>query len=115
MSRASYAQTLDEDPGLARQDERTALLRLTSMLDEAALKGVGSCEAVNALAMVNTVWSHLLEDLIRPENDFPVELRARLISIGIFLLKEVEAIRSGRSTDFRPLRDILETVAEGLA
>lgn len=115
MSRASYAQTLEDDPGRARHDERTALLQLIEMLDAAASKGARSREAVDALAMVNAVWSILLEDLVKPENEFPVELRARLISIGIFLLKEVEAIRNGRSTDFAPLRNIIETVAEGLA
>ena len=115
MSRASYAQTLEEDPGLARRDEKTALLHLTRLIDQAAAEGPGSREAIDALAATNAVWSILLEDLIRPENDYPVELRARLISIGIFLLKEVESVRRGHSTDFGPIRDIIHTLAEGLS
>ena len=115
MSRASYAETLEDDPGIARHEERTALLRLMGLLDEARLKGGRGREMIDALAAVNAVWSLLLEDLVRAENDLPIELRARLISIGIFLLKEVEALRSGNSNDCGPLRDIIATIAEGLS
>jgi flagellar biosynthesis activator protein FlaF len=115
MSRASYAQTLGDDPVVARRDERMALLQLMGLLDAAVVAGPGSREAVNALSSVNAVWSFLLEDLVRAENDLPMALRAHLISIGIFLLKVVEEIRAGRSADFGALRDIISTIAEGLA
>lgn len=115
MSKALYAETLASDPALRRREEQIALNRLGDMLASAEALGPTSPEAIDAIAMVSRVWSALLEDLMRPENDLPVELRAHLVSIGIFLLKEVEAIRSGRSRDFRGLREITAQIADGLS
>jgi flagellar biosynthesis activator protein FlaF len=115
MSKARYAEAIADDPVLRRQEECAAFRKVGSMLEAAQTHGPGSRHALDAMQAVNTLWSALLEDLVKPENDLPVELRAKIISIGIFLLKEVEAIRSGRSSDFQTLREITESIAEGLA
>jgi flagellar biosynthesis activator protein FlaF len=115
MSKALYAETIAADPRHRRHEEQVALRRLVGMLDAAEAQGPGSRQAIDAIAAVSSVWSALLEDLVRPENDLPVELRAQIISIGIFLLKEVEAIRSGQSRNFLALREITENIAAGLS
>jgi flagellar biosynthesis activator protein FlaF len=115
MSRAMYAETLNATPRAARADERAALTRLAGMIKAAEASGPGSRQAVEAIDAVNTIWSALLVDLVRPENDLPVDLRARLVSIGIFLLRHAEAIRKGQSEDFGALREITLSIAEGLA
>ena len=115
MSNAMYAETLLADPRTARADERAALIRLAAMIVAAEGSGPGSRLAIEAIDAVNTILSALLVDLIRPENDLPVDLRAHLVSIGIFLLRHAEAIRRGQSQDFRTLRDITLSIADGLA
>jgi flagellar protein FlaF len=115
MSKAMYAATLNAAPRAARADEQAALTRLAGMISAAESRGPGSREVVEAIDAANTIWSALLVDLVRPENDLPVDLRARLVSIGIFFLRHTEAIRKGQSQDFGALRDITLSIAEGLA
>ena len=43
------------------------------------------------------------------------ELRAQLISVGLFLIKTVEEIRAGRSSNFAAVIDVSQTIADGLA
>jgi flagellar protein FlaF len=99
----------------SRSAERRALEQLVATLDAAEQAGPQSRQAIEALTIFNAVWSDLLEDLASPENDLPRELRAQLISIGLFLLKEAEAIRTSRSGKFSALREITATIASGLA
>ena len=44
-------------------------------------------EAIEALFFVNRVWVRFIEDLGSPENELEQELRANLISIGIWVLR----------------------------
>ena len=44
----------------------------------------------------------------------PNELRAKLISIGIWVLKQADAIRLGRSTNFAAMSGICAIVRDGL-
>ena len=115
MAKIMYAAALAEDESFARASEHQGLKRLTGMLDAAIHFGPDSREAIDALASFNAVWSSLLEDLASSENYLPDDIRARLISIGIFLLKESDAIQKGKSSNFRALRDITSTIAEGMA
>ena len=73
---------------------------------------------------LNKPWRHCfscagygnsyLSSLGSPENQLPQKLRADLISVGIGLLKEADAIRRGESTDFASLKEISQTIADGL-
>jgi flagellar biosynthesis activator protein FlaF len=115
MGMHRYKVVVDDHPAIQRRDEAEALQRLLEMLAMAEAEGPHSSAAASALAMVNSVWSTLLEDLASPRNALPVEQRAQLISIGIQLLKEVQTIRSGASKEFGHLRAVIATIAEGLA
>ena len=115
MGKAHYAEVVAADPRQMRREEQEALRRLASMLRAAEAAGPGSAAASEAIAAVNAVWSALLGDLVKPDNALPGPLRAKIISIGIFLLKEAEEIRCGRSINFRGLREIVLTISEGLS
>ena len=56
----------------------------------------------------------LLEDLAHPDNQLPKQLRADLISIGIWIMREAEEIRLGRSQNFKGIIDVTRAIAEGL-
>jgi flagellar biosynthesis activator protein FlaF len=114
MYRFSYAEVLDETPQTARARERSALEQCNNLLAAAAEKGAGSRDAIEALLFCRRLWAMLLEDLAHPENQLPQQLRADLISIGLWIMREAEEIRLGRSKNFQGIIDISDVIARGL-
>jgi flagellar protein FlaF len=114
MYKFYYGEVLDEAPKEARERERSALERSIEMLTVAEDKGPNSREAVEAIYFVRKLWGVFLEDLAKPENGLPAKLRADLVSIGLWVMRELEEIRQGRSTDFKGLIEVSRTIAEGL-
>jgi len=55
-----------------------------------------------------------MDDLANPENELPETLRAGLISIGIWMIKEIELIRSGKAKDLTAMIEITEIIRDGL-
>jgi flagellar protein FlaF len=55
-----------------------------------------------------------VEDLGNPENALPKELRANLISIGLWLLREAEEVRQGRSDNFEGLIEVSQIIRDGI-
>jgi flagellar protein FlaF len=114
MYKFYYAEVLDATPKEERERERTALERSIALLQLAEQKGPQSPEAVEALHFVRRLWSIFIEDLAKPENELPQKLRANLVSIGLWIMREAEEIRQGRSGEFKGLIDICRTISEGL-
>jgi flagellar protein FlaF len=114
MYKFSYEETLSESGERKRENERLAMEQSISLLKSAEKAGVNSREAVDAICFLNRLWSFLLEDLAKPENALPDDVRANLISIGIWMLKEADAISSGKSKNFAGLIDVSSVIAEGL-
>ena len=114
MYKFYYDEVLDESPKVARETERGALEKAIAMLSLAEQKGVQSRECVEALYYVRRLWGIFIEDLARPENGLPPKLRADLVSVGLWVMREAEEIRLGRSTNFKGLIDVSRTISEGL-
>ncbi len=114
MYQFSYAEILDESASDARDNERRALDRAVDLMAKAAESGPRSRDAVEAIFYVRRLWDLLMDDLASPENDLPANLRAGLISIGIWIIKQTELIRLGKSEDFGGIRDICATIRDGL-
>ena len=93
MYQFSYAEVLEEAPQGAREREYEALDRSVQLLKAAEKAGAQSRECVEAVLYVRRLWNLFLEDLASSENDLPKELRAELISIGLWIMKEIEQIR----------------------
>lgn len=115
MYQAGYAEVLDDAGPVARSHERRALDRAIELLTLAEQRGRRSREAIEALLFTDRLWSVFLEDLASPENGLPRELRASLISIGVWVLKEVELIRREESDNFAGLIEICANIRGGLA
>ena len=114
MYKFSYEETLRDSGGRQRENERLALEQSVALLRSAEKAGPNSREAIDAIFFVNRLWSFLLEDLAKPDNALPEQIRANLISIGIWMLREAEAISNGKSQNFAGLIEISNVIAEGL-
>jgi flagellar protein FlaF len=114
MYRFSYAEVLEETPQSARAREKMALEHSIGLLEAAAELGPNSRDSIEALHFCRRLWAMLLEDLAHPDNALPKQLRADLISIGIWIMREAEEIRLGRSKNFKGIIDVTRVIAEGL-
>ena len=114
MHQFSYIETLDDDSQTARERERGAILRSIELLGSAQTGGARSREAIEALHYTRRVWTILIEDLADPANDLPDALRADLISIGLWIMRECEYIRTERSENFKGMIDISKIILAGL-
>ena len=114
MYQFSYAEIQSESVADARDREKQLLTRSIDMLIEARDYGLNSREAVEALHFLNRVWTHFVEDLGNPENALPKELRANLISIGLWLLREAEEVRQGRSDNVEGLIEVSQIIRDGM-
>jgi len=114
MYQFTYAEVVEDSPQEMRARERDALTRCLDMLQSAEKSGAGSHEAVAALTYLRRLWTIFIEDLSSDANDLPNELRAQLISVGIWILKEIERLRSGAKDSFADLVEINAIIRDGL-
>jgi flagellar protein FlaF len=114
MYESTYRSMIEETSEQIRRNERLAFERSISLLKQAQNAGRGTRESVEALLFVNRLWTLLLEDLSSPGNGLPDPLKARLISIGIWILRRAEDIRQGNADDFAALIEVSESIRNGL-
>ncbi|GGE19794.1 flagellar biosynthesis regulatory protein FlaF [Aureimonas endophytica] len=114
MYQFSYSEIRQDSGADARERERQALDRAIELMERAETAGVHSAESVEAIYATRTLWSILVEDLASPDNSLSEELRASLISIGLWVMREAESIRLGKSTSFRGIIDVTTLIREGL-
>ena len=114
MYQFSYAEVQTDSVADARDREKQLLSRSIDLLQVAKDKGAKSMHGVEALHFMNRVWSTLIQDLGSPDNSLPTELRANLISIGLWLLREGEQIRQGNSDNFDGLIEVSQIIRDGI-
>lgn len=114
MYQFSYAEVQSDSVADAKDRERQLLTRSIDLLIAAKEKGMPSYEAVQAIHFLNRVWTVFIEDLGSEENELPQELRANLISIGLWVLREAENIRQGRTSDFQGIIEISQIIRDGI-
>ncbi|MDX2266247.1 MAG: flagellar biosynthesis regulator FlaF [Hyphomicrobiales bacterium] len=114
MYQFSYSEMLDDTPGEARALEHRALLRSIALLKSAEAAGLDAPETAEAIGFLLRLWAIFLEDLAAPSNGLAPPLRADLISIGLWLMKEAEEVRFGRSQNLRGLIEVSQSIADGL-
>ncbi|MFC4173650.1 flagellar biosynthesis regulator FlaF [Microvirga sp. GCM10011540] len=114
MYRFSYAEILEDAPSECRQHERMAFDRAIELLKVASGTGAKSPEGSEAISFVQRLWNILIDDLLSSENGLPDALKAELISIGLWIMKEADLISQGRSENFSALIDINIMIRDGL-
>lgn len=114
MYQFSYADIQSESVADAKDRERQLLSRSIDLLVAAREAGTRSMQAVEAIHFLNRVWTTFIEDLAGGENSLPSELRANLISIGLWLLREAESVRQGESENFDGLIEVSQIIRDGI-
>ena len=115
MYQFSYAEVVEDSPKEMRARERQAMDQAVVMLKAAQEKGAGSHEMTEALAFLRQLWAIFLDDLGNPDNELPQQLRAGLISIGIWMNKEIDRIRTRKTDDLTAMIEINEIIKTGLS
>ncbi len=114
MYQLQYADIEEDAIVDAKTREREILQRSVNLLIAARDERPNGRQIVEATHFVHRVWTAFLNDLANPDNQLPNELRASLISIGIWVLKENDQIRVGDSEDFDGVIEISKTIMKGI-
>jgi flagellar protein FlaF len=109
-------ETVVEDSGQeARGRERQALSLGIDRLERLQKEQRFNIEdQVQSLLYVRRLWTIFIEDLAHPENGLPEQLRADIISIGLWVVKESDRLREERSNDVMQLVEINRLIRDAL-
>ncbi len=114
MYQFSYSEIMEDGVADAKSRERQVLDRSIELLQLGAEKGRNSPECIEALFYTRRLWIRFIEDLALPDNQLDPDLRGNLISIAIWILKEIEKIRKRQSDNFRGIIEITTIIKDGL-
>jgi|SRR4051794_17333362 flagellar protein FlaF len=114
MTREAYEMVVEDSSREARARERRALSLGIDRL-ERLQRGVLSREdMIESLLYVRRLWVVFIEDLAHPENGLPDKLRAGIISIGLWVVKETDRLRDEGSSDVMQLIEINRLIRDAL-
>jgi flagellar biosynthesis activator protein FlaF len=114
MYEFAYNEVIKDSRQTMRARERQAMDRVIAMLRTAQEKGPGSRVRVAAIFYLRRLWTIFLNDLNDPNNELPEQLRAGIISIGIWMMKEIDRVRGGATDDLTPMVEINVLIRDGL-
>ena len=114
MYEFAYNEVIEDSRQTMRARERQAMDRVIAMLRAAQEEGPLSRERVEALFYLRRLWTIFLDDLKDPNNELPEQLRAGIISIGIWMMKEIDRARGRQTDDLTPMIEINEIIRDGL-
>jgi flagellar protein FlaF len=104
-----------EDSGLEeRRRERQVLSLGIDRLERIQKGGFSYEELVQSLLYIRRVWTIFIEDLAHPDNGLPEKLRADIISIGFWVIKEADRLREEKSGDVMQLIEINQLIRDAL-
>jgi flagellar protein FlaF len=115
MTLAGYDTEIDDSGRAARSREQQALDRGIGLLRKLQGGELGSDEQADALIYIRDLWTFFVEDLSSPRNGLPENLRAQLISIGLWVIKEADHIRQKQLSDVTDLVAINVVIRDSLA
>lgn len=112
MSLAAYQKTLQQtdDP---RSTEYRLLAAVTGRLIAAAEHGRRDRDLIDALSWNRQIWTALAADCADDGNRLPVEVRAQIISLSIWVSKHVSAVLREQAK-IAPLIEVNRAIMQGL-
>jgi flagellar biosynthesis activator protein FlaF len=114
MYEFAYNDVIEDSHQTLRAREQAAMDRVIEMLRAAQEKGPQSRELIDALFYLRRLWTIFIDDLNDPNNELPAQLRAGIISIGVWMMKEIDRVRGGLTNDLTPLIEINVLIRNGL-
>jgi len=114
MTWDAYDTVVDDSGHEARSRERQALSVGIDRLERLRKDAFSNEDLIESLLYIRRLWTLLIEDLAHPENGFPEKLRADIISIGLWVVKEADRLREERSNDVTGLIDINSLIRDAL-
>jgi flagellar protein FlaF len=111
MSISAYRQR-KEAAEMPRELERRAFMTTIGKLTEGKEKGGRAL--IDACFLNQQLWTALLIDLSLPQNALPDELKARLISIAIWVQRYTPTVMAGTAS-VDPLINVNRNILEGLS
>ncbi|SDA11414.1 flagellar protein FlaF [Methylobacterium sp. UNC378MF] len=114
MYGASYAEIMDESPALARERERAAFDRAIDLMKRAEAADAPIALRQEATSFLQRLWSLLIDDLSNPQNGLPTQLRADLISIGLWNMSQSDQVLRGDVPGFDSLIYVNTLIRDGL-
>jgi flagellar biosynthesis activator protein FlaF len=114
MTFEAYEAVVEDSGHEARGRERRALSLGIDRLERLQDERFNFEDLVESLLYVRRLWTIFIEDLAHPENGLPEKLRADIISIGLWVVKEADRLREERSNDVMQLIEINRMIRDAL-
>jgi flagellar protein FlaF len=105
---------MDDSADIGRARERAAFDRAIDLMESADAADAPAATRTEAVSFVQRLWSLLIADLTSPENDLPESLRADLVSIGLWILRQSDRILRGDAQGFDGLIYVNAKIRDGL-
>ena len=106
MTFGAYETVVDDSSSEARGRERQALSIGIDRLERLQQGFFTSEDRIESLLYVRRLWAIFIEDLSHPDNGLPDQLRADIISIGLWVVKEADRLREEKSNDVVQLIEV---------
>ena len=114
MTFEAYEAVVEDSGYEARGRERQALSVGIDRLERLQKERFSMEDQVQSLLYVRRLWTIFIEDLAHPENGLPEQLRADIISIGLWVVKEADRLREERSNGVMQLVEINRLIRDAL-
>lgn len=115
MYSRQYAEALEDSQDDARERERSAIDHSIFLMERAEDEGASQGSRAKAIFFTGQLWAVLVEDLADPGNALPKDLRAQIISIGIWIIKELERLRNGDVESFADIVAVSKSIRDGIS
>src|ERR1700749_1993255 len=114
MSLQAYQRASEQAEG-PKQTEYRLFGLVTRALMDAEQKGASDHSGrMKALHWTRRLWSTLAADCANPENRLPMQLRANIISLSIWVDKHTSQVMQKQAA-FQPLIDVNRIIMQGLS
>ncbi|RCL02520.1 MAG: flagellar protein FlaF [Candidatus Tokpelaia sp. JSC188] len=114
MYQMRYEDTIGESVQDAREREALLFKRCIKLLQIAQKAESKSPEIFDAVVFVRNLWGILIEDLSKSGNAFSKEMKASIISVGLFILKEIDRLEKEEKIDFDAVIAVSQSICDGL-
>jgi flagellar protein FlaF len=114
MTLSGYDAMIEDSGREARVREQQALNHGIDLLRQFQDGGLDAPAEAEALLYIRRLWTFFIQDLANARNGLPEKLRADLISIGLWVIKEADRIREDEADDVGELLAINTVIRDSL-